>query len=105
MSTERDIKSSMEIINISSKYIVSSVLMVAMGAVGIVYAVLIWLVYGALGVSYAIFIGFFLGVAFMVIGVFLTFWGLYWMRREGRRLRRKYQIGPSERIKQTEKKA
>ena len=98
---DRDLRSSMEIISISAKYIIASVLLVAIGAVGIVYAVLIYFVYGLLGLSYAVFIGFFLGAAFVLIGVFLTFWGLYWMRKEGSRIRRKYQVGPEEKIRKT----
>jgi hypothetical protein len=104
--SEIDLRSSMEIINISSKYIIASVLLVAIGAVSLVYAGLIWLVYGVSGLAIAIFFAFFLGIAFLIIGVFLTFWGVYWIRKEGQRLRKRFKIGPPEKpakIVQTKK--
>lgn len=74
---------------IASKYIIASVITVAVGSVSIVYGVLTYIVYGTYASSVAMFMGFFIGLALILIGVFLTFWGLYWMRSEGRRLREK----------------
>ncbi|MFB0562003.1 MAG: hypothetical protein ACETWM_12440 [Candidatus Lokiarchaeia archaeon] len=89
MAREIDLEASAEIISIASRYVIISVVAVAIGAVAVVYAVLAYLVYGSYAVSFAIFGGFFIGLAFIVIGVFLTFWGLYWMRSEGKRLRKR----------------
>jgi hypothetical protein len=98
MSSESEIElgSSLSIISISAKYIISSVVLVAIGAVSLVYAVLIWLVYGIAGLAVVVFMAFFVGFALLIIGVFLTFWGLFWMRREGKRLRRRFKIGPAQ---------
>ncbi len=93
MAREIDLEASAQIISIASKYIIFSVVLVAIGAVFMVYAVLAYLVYGTYAVSFSIIGGFFIGVAFIVIGVFLTFWGLYWMRSEGKRLRKKFERG------------
>lgn len=89
MAREIDLEASAQIISIASKYIIISVLAVAAGAVALVYSVLAYLVYGSYAVSSAVIVGFFIGIAFIVIGVFLTFWGLYWMRSEGKRLKKK----------------
>ncbi|MBS7248636.1 MAG: hypothetical protein QXW47_06550 [Candidatus Jordarchaeales archaeon] len=86
---EIDLEASTSIIMIASKYIVASVIAVAVGSVSIVYGVLTYIVYGTYASSVAIFMGLFIGLALILIGVFLTFWGLYWMRSEGRRLREK----------------
>jgi hypothetical protein len=89
LAREIDLEASAEIISIASRYVIISVVAVAIGAVAVVYAVLAYLVYGSYAVSFAIIGGFFIGLAFIVIGVFLTFWGIYWMRSEGKRLRKK----------------
>ena len=86
-----DLEASASIISIASKYIVASVVVVAVGAVSLVYGILAYLVYGTYASSAVIFMGLFLGLALILIGLFLTFWGLYWMRSEGRRLRRKLE--------------
>jgi hypothetical protein len=87
------LEASAAIISIASKYIIASVILVAIGAVSGVYAILTHLVYGssAFGSNVAVFLGLFLGVALIAIGAFLTIWGLYWMRSEGRRLRKKLE--------------
>ncbi len=89
-SKDIDLETSADIISIASKYIVFSVLAVAVGAVGIVYSILAFAIYGKEAASFSIAGGFFVGVAFILIGVFLVFWGLYWMRSEGKRLKKKY---------------
>lgn len=93
MAREIDLEASAQIISIASKYIIASVILVAIGAVSGVYAILTYLVYGssAFASNIAVFLGLFLGVALIAIGAFLTVWGLYWMRSEGRRLRKKLE--------------
>lgn len=90
MAEEIAIEASAKIISLASKYIIFSVVAIALGSVSLVYGVLIYLVFPSEGIVYAVFVGFFLGVAFTAIGVFLVFWGLYWMRAEGKRLRARY---------------
>jgi len=92
MSQSRDIdlEASADIITIASKYIIYSVLAVAVGAVSIVYSILAYAIYGKEATSFSIAGGFFVGLAFILIGIFLVFWGLYWMRSEGKRLKKKY---------------
>ncbi|MEX2720420.1 MAG: hypothetical protein Q6362_003245 [Candidatus Wukongarchaeota archaeon] len=89
-SKDIDLETSADIIAIAAKYIVFSVLAVAVGAIGIVYSILAFAIYGKEATSFSIAGGFFVGVAFILIGVFLVFWGLYWMRSEGKRLKKKY---------------
>ncbi|MGQ9720441.1 MAG: hypothetical protein ACUVXA_03870 [Candidatus Jordarchaeum sp.] len=89
MAKEMDLEASAQIISLASKYIIISVVAVAFGAVSIVYSVLAYWVYGSFVVSFSIILGFFIGLAFIVIGLFLTFWGLVWMRSEGKRLEKK----------------
>lgn len=93
MSNDIDIETSMDIMSIASKYIVLSVIAVAVGSVSMVYSLLIFLVYGSEFLAVAIFGAFFTGIAFVVIGAFLAFWGFLWMRNEGSRLRRKLEHG------------
>ncbi|MBS7251234.1 MAG: hypothetical protein Q6366_004810 [Candidatus Freyarchaeota archaeon] len=89
-----DLEASASIILIASKYIVASVVAVAIGAVSLVYGILTYFVYGTYASSAAIFMGLFIGLALILIGVFLTFWGLYWMRSEGKRLKQKLEKRP-----------
>lgn len=91
MSDQIVLEASSEIISIASKYIIASVLLVAVGAIGIVYSLLTYFVYGSFALPFAIFLGFFIGIGFISIGIFLNFWGLYWMRTEGRRLKKRFQ--------------
>lgn len=81
------------ILTTASKYMIVSVLAVAIGCVAGVYAILAYLAYGVAAQYFAIVAGLFVGVAFILIGVFLAFWGLYWMRNEGKRLRRMFGEG------------
>ncbi len=89
MSKDADVEASVNIISIAAKYIVSSVILIAIGLMSLVYSILTYFVYGSLALPYVILGAFFIGVAFIVIGIFLVFWGLYWMRSEGKRLRKK----------------
>ncbi len=90
MSDQIVLEASSEIISIASKYIIASVLLVAIGAIGLVYSLLTYFVYGSAALPFAIFLGFFIGIGFIAIGIFLNFWGLYWMRTEGRRLKKRF---------------
>jgi len=93
MSEEIVLEASMEIIAIASKYIVISVVAIVIGTVGLIFGILTQLVYGKETASRAIFGGYFVGIAFTVIGIFLLFWGLYWMQSEGRRVRKRLEKG------------
>ncbi|MFW9920737.1 MAG: hypothetical protein ACFFED_14125 [Candidatus Thorarchaeota archaeon] len=75
--------------SIASKYIVLSVVMIAIGSVSLVYSLLTYIVYGTDFLLIVIIGAVFIGFAFLLIGAFLTFWGLYWMRSEGKRLRKR----------------
>ena len=90
--SSRDIQmeTSADILSIASRYIVVSVLVIAVGAVSTVYAILDYLVYEFLHGLFLIFGGFFLGIAFIIIGLFIGAWGLFWMRTEGKRLRKRF---------------
>ncbi|MFW9933480.1 MAG: hypothetical protein ACFFDR_12590 [Candidatus Thorarchaeota archaeon] len=79
----------MDIMSIASKYIVLSVVMIAIGSVSLVYSLLTYIVYGTDFLLIVIIGAVFIGFAFLLIGAFLTFWGLYWMRSEGKRLRKR----------------
>ena len=92
MTEDMSLQTSAEILSIASKYIVASVIAGAIGAVSLVYSVLIYFVYGAESLPFVIFGAFFIGIAFLAIGTFLVFWGLYWMRSEGKRLRKKFGV-------------
>jgi hypothetical protein len=94
MSEEMALQASAEIVSLASKYIIVSVVAVAIGAVSLVYSVLAYLVYGFLAIQFTIYAGLFIGVAFIAIGVFLTFWGLYWMRTEGTRMKKRFHPSP-----------
>ncbi len=85
-------ETSADILSIASRYIVVSVLVIAIGAVSTVYAILDYLVYGFLHGIFLVFGGFFLGIAFVIIGLFIGIWGLFWMRTEGKRLRKRFEI-------------
>lgn len=89
MPGEIDIEASMDIMSIASKYIVLSVVMIAIGSVSLVYSLLTYIVYGTDFLLIVIIGAVFIGFAFLLIGAFLTFWGLYWMRSEGKRLRKR----------------
>ncbi|RDE14353.1 MAG: hypothetical protein C4K47_04180 [Candidatus Thorarchaeota archaeon] len=91
MSREIQLETSSRILNTASKYMIVSVVAVAIGCVAMVYGILAYLAYGLVAMQFAIFAGFFVGVAFVLIGVFLAFWGLYWMRNEGKRLKRMFE--------------
>ena len=91
MTENIDLETSLDIMSIASKYIVLSVIAVAVGSVSIVYSILIYLVYGSEFLADVVFGAFFTGVAFLIIGAFLVVWGLLWMRNEGSRLRRKIE--------------
>jgi len=93
----------MDIMSIASKYIVLSVIAVAVGSVSIVYSILIYLVYGLEFLVVVVFGAFFTGAAFLIIGTFLSFWGLFWLRNEGSRLRKSIE-GEKESKKKTTKK-
>ncbi|TFH04437.1 MAG: hypothetical protein E4H14_14720 [Candidatus Thorarchaeota archaeon] len=88
----RDIamETSADILNIASRYIIVSVVIIAIGAISSVYAILDYLIYGSLHGAFLIFGGLLLGIAFMVIGGFIGLWGLFWMRSEGKRLRKRF---------------
>ncbi|MFX1299614.1 MAG: hypothetical protein ACFFAL_03170 [Promethearchaeota archaeon] len=94
MSDEMALQASSEIVSLASKYIIISVVAVAFGAVSLVYSVLAFLVYGYAAIQLAVLGGLFIGVAFIAIGVFLTFWGLYWMRSEGKRMKKRFKSPP-----------
>ncbi|MHA3964264.1 MAG: hypothetical protein AM325_012090 [Candidatus Thorarchaeota archaeon SMTZ1-45] len=95
--SSRDIQmeTSADILSIASRYIVVSVLIIAIGAVSTVYAILDYIVYGFLHGIFLVFGGFFLGIAFVIIGLFIGVWGLFWMRTEGKRLRKRFEISNS----------
>ncbi|MFW9977952.1 MAG: hypothetical protein ACFFEJ_07745 [Candidatus Thorarchaeota archaeon] len=63
--------------------------MIAIGSVSLVYSLLTYIVYGTDFLLIVIIGAVFIGFAFLLIGAFLTFWGLYWMRSEGKRLRKR----------------
>lgn len=88
-------ETSADILSIASRYIIVSVLVIAIGAVSTVYAILDYLVYGFLYGIFLVFGGFFLGIAFVIIGLFIGVWGLFWMRTEGKRLRKRFEITTS----------
>ncbi len=88
MSHEVEMETSARILSIASRYIIVSVLVIAIGAVSIVYALLIFLVSGAAGLIFEVAAGIFMGLAFAAIGLFIGAWGLFWMRTEGKRLRK-----------------
>jgi hypothetical protein len=91
MTEEMALEASAEIISLAAKYIIVSVVAVAIGAVSLVYSVLAFVVYGYFVIQFSILAGLFIGVAFITIGVFLTFWGLFWMRSEGKRMKTKFK--------------
>jgi len=90
MTEEMALEASAEIVSLASKYIIASVVAVAIGAVSLVYSILAFLVYGFLAIQFIILAGLFIGVAFIAIGIFLTFWGLFWMRSEGNRMKKRF---------------
>lgn len=89
------LEASAEILSLASKYIIASVVAVAIGAISLVYSILAFIVYGFVAIQLAVLGGLFIGVAFIGIGVFLTFWGLYWMRSEGKRMKKRFKSTPS----------
>ena len=91
MTEEMALEASAEIISLAAKYIIVSVVAVAIGAVSLVYSVLAFLVYGFFAIQFTVLAGLFIGVAFITIGIFLTFWGLYWMRSEGKRMKKQFK--------------
>ncbi|MFX1563216.1 MAG: hypothetical protein ACFFDP_07905 [Promethearchaeota archaeon] len=91
MTEEMAMEASAEIISLAAKYIIISVIAVAIGAVSLVYSILAYIVYGFIAIQFSILAGLFIGVAFIAIGVFLTLWGLYWMRSEGKRMKKKFK--------------
>jgi hypothetical protein len=90
-SRDIQMETSADILSIASRYIVVSVLVVAIGAISTIYAVLDYLVYGLEHGAFLIFGGFFLGIAFVIIGLFIGGWGLFWMKTEGKRLRKRFE--------------
>lgn len=91
MSREVELETSSRILTTASMYMIVSVVAVAIGCVAGVYAILAYFAYSA--VLFSIVAGLFIGVAFTLIGVFLAFWGLWWMRNEGKRLKRMFEQG------------
>jgi hypothetical protein len=99
MSKEMDMEASESIISMASKFMIASVILVAVGAISCIYAALVYLVYGTSTIpfgsssilvsSIATLFGLIIGAAFIVIGGFLALWGLFWMRSEGKRLKGK----------------
>lgn len=89
-SRDIEMETSADILSIASRYIVVSVVIIAIGAISSVYAILNYLIYGLEFGLFLVLGGFFLGVAFMIIGLFIGLWGLFWMRSEGKRLRRRF---------------
>jgi uncharacterized protein (DUF2062 family) len=88
MSRKRvDVEASEQIISLSAKYMIVSVLSMAIGTVSLAYSLLLFAVFGFDVASVVVVGAVFIGFAFIVIGVFLNFWGLYWLRNEGRRLK------------------
>ena len=90
MSSSIDVDASIDIMSFASRYIVLSVVMIAIGSVSLVYSGLTYVVYGEGFLPIIIIGAVFIGIAFLLIGAFLTFWGLYWMKSEGKRLRKRY---------------
>jgi hypothetical protein len=88
-SRKVDVEASEKIISLASKFMVISVLAVAVGMVSMTYVLLLLAVFGLSIASIEVVLGIFIGVAFIVIGFFLNFWGLFWLRNEGKRLRPK----------------
>ncbi len=93
-SRDIQMETSADIMSIASRYIVVSVLIIAIGAVSTVYAILDYLVYELLHGVFLILGGFFLGIAFIIIGLFIGAWGLFWMKTEGKRLRKRFESHP-----------
>ena len=89
-SRDIEMETSADILSIASRYIVISVVIIAIGAISSVYAILDFLIYGMEHGAFLLFGGLFLGIAFMLIGAFIGVWGLFWMRSEGRRLRKRF---------------
>jgi uncharacterized protein (DUF2062 family) len=88
MSRKRvDVEASEQIISLSAKYMIVSVLSMAIGTVSLAYSLLLFAVFGFDVASVVVVGAVFIGFAFIVIGIFLNFWGLYWLRNEGRRLK------------------
>lgn len=93
-SRDIQMETSADIMSIASRYIVVSVLIIAIGAVSTVYAILDYLVYELLHGVFLVLGGFFLGIAFIIIGLFIGAWGLFWMKTEGKRLRKRFESHP-----------
>jgi hypothetical protein len=91
LSRDIEMETSADILSIASRYIIVSVVIIAVGAISSVYAILDYLVYGIIHGGFLLFGGFFLGIAFMLIGSFIGVWGLFWMKSEGRRLRKRFE--------------
>ncbi|MFW9925845.1 MAG: hypothetical protein ACFFDM_03645 [Candidatus Thorarchaeota archaeon] len=90
-SRDIQMETSADILSIASRYIVISVLVIAIGAVSTVYAILDYFVYELQHGLFLILGGFFMGIAFIIIGLFIGAWGLFWMRTEGKRLRMRFE--------------
>jgi hypothetical protein len=90
-SRDIEMETSADILSIASRYIIVSVIIIAIGAISSVYAILDYLIYGMAHGAFLVFGGFFLGIAFVIIGVFIGFWGLFWMKSEGKRLRKRFE--------------
>jgi len=84
-----DEKASEQIISLSAKYMVISVLAMAIGTVSLAYSFLLFVVFHYSLASVIVVGAVFIGLAFIVIGIFLNFWGLYWLRSEGKRLKQR----------------
>nr|MDO8098658.1 hypothetical protein [Candidatus Njordarchaeota archaeon] len=82
-------KASEQIISLSAKYMVISVLAMAIGTVSLAYSFLLFVVFHYSLASVIVVGAVFIGLAFIVIGIFLNFWGLYWLRSEGKRLKQR----------------
>jgi uncharacterized membrane protein len=90
LSRDIEMETSADILSIASRYIVVSVVIIAIGAISSVYAILDYLVYGLQYGAFLVFEGFFLGIAFILVGAFIGVWGLFWMKSEGKRLRKRF---------------
>jgi hypothetical protein len=95
MSREVELETSSRILNTASRYMIVSVVAVAVGCVAGVYAILTYVAVGGnIAAQYAAIVaGLFIGLALVLIGIFLAFWGLYWMRHEGKRLKKMFGEG------------
>jgi hypothetical protein len=91
MSRDIEMETSADILSIASRYIIVSVVIIAIGAISSVYAILDYLIYGLIHGAFLVFGGFFLGIAFVLIGCFIGVWGLFWMKTEGKRLRKRFE--------------